>query len=99
MFNSVTPWTVAHQAPLSMRFPTQEYWSGFPFPSPGGLPDPGIIPLSLALQADSFTEPPGTLYKWVSFSLWIAKYVFMHTGIPQGYRSSTGMVNLNLLKV
>ena len=38
----VTPWTVAHQAPLSMGFPRQEYWSGLPFPSPGDLPDPGI---------------------------------------------------------
>ena len=43
----VTPWTVAHQAPLSMRFSRQEYWSGLPFPSPGDLPDPGIEPASL----------------------------------------------------
>ena len=40
----VTPWTIAHQAPLSMGFPRPEYWSGFPFPSPGDLPDPGIEP-------------------------------------------------------
>ena len=39
-----TPWTPAHQAPLSMGFPRQEYWSGLPFPSPGNLPDPGIKP-------------------------------------------------------
>ena len=38
----VTPWTVAHLAPLSMRFPRQEYWSGLPFPAPGDLPDPGM---------------------------------------------------------
>ena len=37
----VTPWTVAHQAPLSMGFSRQEYWSGLPFPSPDDLPDPG----------------------------------------------------------
>ena len=49
----VTPWTVAHQAPLSMGFSRQEYWSGVPFPSPGDLPDPGIEPVSLALQAIS----------------------------------------------
>ena len=56
-----TPWTVAHQAPLSMGFSRQEYWSGLPFPSPGDLPDPGIEPRSLALQADALTsEPPGT---------------------------------------
>ena len=54
------PWTVAHQAPLSMEFSRQEYWSGLPFPSPGDLPDPGIEPGSLALQADSLlSEPPG----------------------------------------
>ena len=45
-------WTVACQAPLSMGFSRQEYWSGLPFPSPGHLPDPGIEPGSPALQAD-----------------------------------------------
>ena len=49
----VTPWTVAHQAPLSTGFSRQESWSGLPFPSPGDLPDLGIEPMSLALQADS----------------------------------------------
>ena len=48
-----TPWTAAHQAPLSMRFSRQGYWSGLPFPSPGDLPNPGIKPRSPALQADS----------------------------------------------
>ena len=42
----VTPWTIAHQAPLSMGFSRQEYWSQLPFPSPGDLPDPGIKPTS-----------------------------------------------------
>ena len=51
--NSLIPWTVAPQASLSMEFSRQEYWSGLPFPSPGDLPDPGIKPGSLALQADS----------------------------------------------
>ena len=55
-----TPWTVAHQASLSMGFSRQEYWSGLPFPSPGDLPDPGIKPKSPILQADALTsEPPG----------------------------------------
>ena len=55
-----TPWTVAYQAPLSMGFSRQEYWSGLPFPSPGDLPNPGIEPRSPALEADSLTsEPPG----------------------------------------
>ena len=47
------PWTVACQAPLSMRFPKQDYWSGLPFPPLGGLPDPGIEPRPPTLQADS----------------------------------------------
>ena len=46
-------WTVAHQAPLSMGFSGQEYWSGLPFPSLEDLPDPGIKPRSHMLQADS----------------------------------------------
>ena len=54
------PWTVAHQAPPSMGFSRQEYWSGLPFPSPGDLPDPGIEPRSPTLQADALTSaPPG----------------------------------------
>ena len=49
-----------HQAPVSMGFPRQEYWSGLPFPSPGDLPDPGIEPGSPTLQADALTsESPG----------------------------------------
>ena len=54
------PWTVIHQAPLSIGFPRQEYWSGLPFPSARNLPNPGIEPGSPALQADSLpAEPPG----------------------------------------
>ena len=52
-----TPWTVAHQAPPSMGFSRQEYWSGVPFPSPGDLPDPRIEPRSPALEADAFPFP------------------------------------------
>ena len=56
----VTPGTVACQAPLSMGFPRQEYWSGLPFPSPGDLSDPGIEPKSPALAGLFYTtEPPG----------------------------------------
>ena len=55
-----TPWTIAHQAPLSMGFSRQEYWSGLPCPPPGDLPNPGIKPRSPALQADSLpSESPG----------------------------------------
>ena len=62
MSNSfVTPWTVAHQAPLSMGFPRKEYWTGLPFPSLGDLPDSGIepvSPISSALQVDSLAAEP-----------------------------------------
>jgi len=58
----VTPWTVAHQAPPSIGFSKQEYWSGLPFPSPGDLSDPGIEPVSPEFQTDALTsEPPGKL--------------------------------------
>ena len=56
-------WTIARQAPLSMEFSRQEYWSGLPFPTPGDLPDPGIehLPPVSAMLAGGFftTEPPG----------------------------------------
>ena len=61
----VTPWTIVCQAPLSMGFPRQKFWSVLPFPSAGHLPNPGIEPMSPALQVvscitDSLpTEPPG----------------------------------------
>ena len=55
-----TTWTTGHQAPLSMGFSRQEYWSEFPCPPPGDLPDPGVEPRSPPLQMDSLTtEPPG----------------------------------------
>ena len=65
-----TPWTVAYQAPPSMGFSRQEYWSGLPSPSPGDLPNPGIEPGSPAFQADALTsEPPGK--SWVDHNkLW-----------------------------
>ena len=54
-----TPWTAAYQAPPSMGFSRQEYWSGVPLPSPGDLPKPG----SPTLEADTLTsEPPGDMY-------------------------------------
>ena len=57
-----TPWTAACQAPLSMGFPTQEYWSGLPFPSLGDLPNPGTEPASPVLSGGFFTnESPGKL--------------------------------------
>ena len=65
-----TPWTVAHQTPLSMGFSRQEYWSGLPFPSPGELPHLGIEPRSPTLQADALTsEPPQKPYCTVLYSI------------------------------
>ena len=60
---SRVPWTVAYVVPLPMGFSRQEYWSGFPFPSPGDLPNPGIESWSSVLQADTLPSklPPGNL--------------------------------------
>ena len=67
----VTPWTVAYQAPLSMGFSRQEYWSGLPFPSPGHLPNPGIKPGSPTLEADTLTsEPPGKPKQMLSLGIY-----------------------------
>ena len=60
--DSVTPWTVALQAPLSMEFSREEYWSGLPFPSLGDLPNPRIEPRCPTLEADYLlSETPGKL--------------------------------------
>ena len=65
MSDSATPWTVTHQAPLSMGFYRQEYWSVLSCPSPGDLTNPGMEPGSPSLQVDSFpTEPPGKPLYW-----------------------------------
>ena len=58
MSDSATAWTVVHQAPLSVKFPRQEYWSGLPFPTLVALPDPGMeaaSPVASARQADFLT--------------------------------------------
>ena len=64
----MTPWTAAHQAPLSMEFPKQQYWSGLPFPSAGDLPHSRVEPRSSALQTDSFTTEP--LWKPLKYHLY-----------------------------
>ena len=79
-----TPWTVAHQAPLSMEFSRQEHWSGLPFPSPGVLPHSGNEPTSLALAGRCFTpEPPGKpvytyagLFIYIYINIYINIYIF-----------------------
>ena len=70
MSSCTTPWTAAHQAPLSMEFPKQEYWNGLPFPSAGDLSDAQTEPRSPTLQADSLpSEPPGKLVKTHSMGI------------------------------
>ena len=69
-----TLWTVAGQAPLSVGFLRQEYWSGLPFPSPGDLPNAGIEPWSPAFQADALTsEPPGKPYTYLPIDKYFVK--------------------------
>ena len=87
----MTPWTIAYQAPQSMEFSRQEYWSGLPFPSPGDLPNPGIEPRSPTLQADTLpSEPPGITFK-VGFTLKIsAAYpLFSHPNVSNTTGSTT----------
>ena len=72
----VTPWTVAHQAPLSMGFSRQEYWSGLPCPPPGDLPSQRIEPMSPALQADSFlSEPAGKPESFLEVEIILTLYL------------------------
>ena len=72
-----TPWSVAHQAPPSMEFSRQQYWSGLPFPSPGDLPDQGIEPGSPALQADALpSELPGKPKEGINSALYPSKTKF-----------------------
>ena len=71
MSNSCDPWTIAHQAPLSIGFLRQESWSGLPFLSRKNLPDPGIEPASLALQADSLLSEPLGKLSMVCFIMYI----------------------------
>ena len=74
-----TPWTVAHQAPLSVGFPGQEYWKRLPFPSPGDLPDTAIEPVSPSLAGRFFTsEPPGNPHTMKDCSFIFKVEILMH---------------------
>ena len=75
----VTPWTVAHQAPPSMGFSRQEYWSGLPFPSPGDLPDPGIKPRSPTLQAGALASEPSGKPNGYTVSLYFLMTNSLHS--------------------
>ena len=87
------PWTVAHQAPLSMGFPKQEYWSGLPFPSPGDLHNPGIKLESPALAGRFFTtKPPG---KPILTRRWSQRVVWLFTVLEKCPVLQNGFENLN----
>ena len=84
----VIPWTAARQAPLSVGFSRQEYWSGLPCPAPGDLPDPGIKPRSPDVQADYFpSEPP----VYSRYPLWLGQHLHhthIHTPEPTPHPQS-----------
>ena len=85
-----TPWTVAYQAPQSVEFSRQEYWSGLPFPSPGDLPDPGIETRSPALEADSLpSEPPG---KPLLMAIVLRILLLIGLSIKQGFKYGQSLI-------
>ena len=97
-----TPWTITHQAPLSMGFPRQEYWSGLPIPSPRDLPNSGMEPESPALQVDSLplSHLGGrNLYvihlKYSSVSMSIPNYPFPPT-FPAGNHKLVSLRKISL---
>ena len=92
----VTPWTVAHQAPLSMEFSRQEYWSFLPFHSPGDLPNPGIKPRPPALQAGSLpSSHQGSPKSWSLLFLLLSEVYTFSIQIL----SSTSVVYINILEI
>ena len=82
----MTTWTVACQAPLSVGFSRQEYWNGWPFPSPEDLPNPGIESASPVLQGDSLpSEPPGKQKSWLNVAFRnVAEFMWLTLTEPQG---------------
>ena len=94
MSDSVTPWTVACQVPLSMGFPRQEYWSVLPFPIPGDLPDPGVepaSPVSPALASGFFTTPPPGM----PIHMFKAKYLFLFTSLLTSFIKSLTLLSFS----
>ena len=91
VWHFATPWTVAYQAPQSVEFSRQEYWSGLPFPSSGDLPNPGIEPGSPTLQADTLpSEPPGKPKHSINVNYWFQ----IGKGVCQGFMLSPCSFNL-----
>ena len=100
---SATPWTVAHQAPLLMRFPRQEYWSGLPCPPPGNLPDPGIKLASLmspALAGRFFTTSAtweALEEEWIHVYVWLSLFA-VHLNLSTLLISYTSIQSKQFLK-
>ena len=78
----MTPWTVAHQAPLSRGFHRQEYWSGLSFPSPGDLADAGVGPVSPTLAGRFFTAEPTKKFT-NAYILYMNVHGDVHSEIPK----------------
>ena len=96
MPNSIIPWIVAHQAPLSMGFSRQEHWRRLPFPSPRDLPHPGIKPRSPALQADSLpSEPPEKQSWWET----LACYKYYENGDPSSVFPDLTCINWGITDI
>ena len=89
------PWTVVHQAPLSVEFSRQEYWSGLPFPSPGDLPNPGIKPVSPASRGRVFTvwatREAQVLHDYSRCYFWVK--------LDEGYTRSLCVISYNCVCV
>ena len=77
----MTPWTIAHKAPLFLGFPRQKYWSGLPFPSPGDLPDPRIKPESPVLQMNSLSSKPPGKPGLIHSSIQLRKQKYLSLGV------------------
>ena len=95
--NLVISWTIACQAPLSMGFSRQEYWSGLPFPSPGDLPDPGIEPMSPALQVDALPTELCTK-PLISYAVFQIKAPLAHNWPILTMRKSRKTLSAGLMK-
>ena len=97
MSNSANLWTVAHQAPLTMRFPRQEYWSRLSFPSPGGLPDPGMEPMSPASPAlaSRFFTSQNILY-YIKYK---CHFILSYTNIIYIWYYDIHMIHIHIIYV
>ena len=106
-FDSLTPWIVTYQVPLSLKFSRQEYWSGLPFLSAGDLPNPGVESWSPSLQVDSLLSHKGSPSKLMcmhSNTVWslhvsLSDFPFQHTMVsPAAYFFYIPTILINTLQ-